>query len=171
MYSFPNKKTNCHKKSKNTLFYRHIVILLWSASILNTKIENKLKQKNIMFGNQKNFNDMWKVFEDMFSQTDPINKGWKTQTRESEDGTFKVTTYFYDNIDTPKTKGHSLKSQLDAAIENENFELAVKLRDQIKNLEVNQKEIHKLEMELKKSIGEQNFEKSIEIRDQLKKLK
>jgi protein-arginine kinase activator protein McsA len=64
-----------------------------------------------------------------------------------------------------------LKQQLETAIENEDFELAVKLRDQIKSLEVNQKEIQKLEMELKKSIEEQNFEKSIEIRDQLKKLK
>ena len=124
-----------------------------------------------MFGNQKNFNDIWRVFDEMFSQTDPRNNGWKTQTRESEDGTFKITTYFYDNSNTTKSQGQNLKSQLDAAIENENFELAVKLRDQIKNLELNQKEIQKLEMELKKSIEEQNFEKSIEIRDQLKKLK
>jgi protein-arginine kinase activator protein McsA len=56
-------------------------------------------------------------------------------------------------------------------IENEDFEKAVELRDQIKKLEINQKEINKLEEELKKSIEQQNFEKSIEIRDQLKKLK
>jgi protein-arginine kinase activator protein McsA len=53
----------------------------------------------------------------------------------------------------------------------EDFEEAVKLRDQIKNLETNQEEIQKLELELKESIKEQNFEKSIEIRDQLRKLR
>ena len=84
--------------------------------------------------------------------------------------TIKITTYYYDNDKTTPTS-KNLKQQLEIAIENENFELAVKLRDQIKSLEVNQKEIQKLEMELKKSIEEQNFEKSIEIRDQLKKLK
>ena len=56
-------------------------------------------------------------------------------------------------------------------IEEENFEEAVKLRDEIKTYESNQDSINKLEMELKKSIEEQDFEKSIEIRDQLKKLK
>jgi protein-arginine kinase activator protein McsA len=53
----------------------------------------------------------------------------------------------------------------------EDFEQAVKLRDQIKNLGTNQEQIEKLELELKKSIEEQNFEKSIEIRDHLRKLK
>ena len=64
-----------------------------------------------------------------------------------------------------------LKYQLNMAIENEDFESAVKLRDQIKNFESNQETIDKLELELKKSIEEQNFEKSIELRDQLKNLK
>jgi protein-arginine kinase activator protein McsA len=64
-----------------------------------------------------------------------------------------------------------LKSQLNVAIENEDFESAVKLRDQIKNFESNQEVIDKLELELKNSIKEQNFEKSIELRDELKKLR
>jgi protein-arginine kinase activator protein McsA len=53
----------------------------------------------------------------------------------------------------------------------EDFEEAIKLREQIKNLATNQEEIKKLELELKESIKEQNFERSIEIRDQLRKLK
>jgi protein-arginine kinase activator protein McsA len=53
----------------------------------------------------------------------------------------------------------------------EDFEEAIKLREQIKNLGTNQEEIKKLELELKESIKEQNFERSIEIRDQLRKLK
>jgi protein-arginine kinase activator protein McsA len=82
----------------------------------------------------------------------------------------KITTYYYDNDKTNPTS-KNLKQQLEIAIENEDFEKAVELRDQIKKLETNQKEIDNLENELRKSIEEQNFEKSIEIRDQLKKLK
>jgi protein-arginine kinase activator protein McsA len=108
----------------------------------------------------------------MFTQLTPStsNGEWKTQTKVSEDGTMKITTYYYDNSKTNPTS-KNLKQQLEIAIENEDFEKAVELRDQIKKLESNQKEIDKLEEELKKSIEEQNFEKSIEIRDQLKKLK
>lgn len=127
-----------------------------------------------MFGNRKNYNDVFRLFDEMFEQFNLNNGGWKTQTRMSEDGLTKVTTHYWSNDSTnPKSNGgvESLKTQLEYVIENEDFELAVKLRDQIKSLESNQEEIDKLELELKKSIKEQNFEKSIEIRDQLKKLK
>jgi protein-arginine kinase activator protein McsA len=106
----------------------------------------------------------------MFNQLTPSNGEWKTQSKVSEDGTMKITTYYYDNDKTNPTS-KNLKQQLEIAIENEDFEKAVELRDQIKKLDTNQKEVDKLEEELKKSIEEQNFEKSIEIRDQLKKLK
>ena len=123
-----------------------------------------------MFGNRRSYNDIFRAFDEMFNQLTPSNGEWKTQTKVSEDGTMKITTYYYDNDKTnPNSK--NLKQQLEIAIENEDFEKAVELRDQIKKLESNQKEIDKLEEELKKSIEEQNFEKSIEIRDQLKKLK
>jgi protein-arginine kinase activator protein McsA len=106
----------------------------------------------------------------MFTQLTPSNGEWKTQTKVSDDGTMKITTYYYDNAKTNPTS-KNLKQQLEIAIENEDFEKAVELRDQIKKLDTNQKEVDKLENELRKSIEEQNFEKSIEIRDQLKKLK
>jgi protein-arginine kinase activator protein McsA len=107
----------------------------------------------------------------MFAQFDLTQGEWKSESKVSGDGTIKVTTYYRD--DSPKSMGgiNGLKSQLETAIENEDFELAVKLRDQIKNFESNQETIEKLELELKTSIKEQNFEKSIEIRDQLKKLR
>jgi excinuclease UvrABC helicase subunit UvrB len=127
-----------------------------------------------MFGNRRNYNDVFRLFDEIFEQFNQNNGGWKTQTRLSEDGTTRVTTHYWsDDKTTPKSnKGiELLKAQLEEAIENEDFELAVKLRDQIKSLESNQEEIDKLELELKKSIKEQNFEKSIEIRDQLKKLR
>ena len=119
-----------------------------------------------MFGNRRSYNDIFRAFDEMFAQFTPNNGEWKTQTKVSEDGTMKITSYYYDNAKTSPTS-KNLKQQL----ENEDFEKAVELRDQIKKLESNQKEIDKLEEELKKSIEEQNFEKSIEIRDQLRKLK
>jgi len=123
-----------------------------------------------MFGNRRSYNDIFRAFDEMFNQLNPTNGEWKTQSKVSEDGTMKITTYYYDNDKTNPTS-KNLKQQLEIAIENEDFEKAVELRDQIKKLEINQKEINKLEEELKKSIEQQNFEKSIEIRDQLKKLK
>jgi len=123
-----------------------------------------------MFGNRRSYNDIFRAFDEMFTQLTPSNGEWKTQSKISDDGTMKITTYYYDNAKTNPTS-KNLKQQLEIAIENEDFEKAVELRDQIKKLETNQKVIDKLEAELKKSIEEQNFEKSIEIRDQLKKLK
>jgi len=105
---------------------------------------------------------------------------WEAKTFESPDGSYKYTSYvkvfdlsdiFDENKSKEMSKAEYLNIKLDRAIEMEDFEEAVKLRDQIKNLGTNQEEIEKLELELKESIKEQNFEKSIEIRDQLKKLK
>jgi protein-arginine kinase activator protein McsA len=123
-----------------------------------------------MFGNRRSYNDIFRAFDEMFTQLTPSNGEWKTQTKVSDDGTTKITTYYYDNTKSNPTS-KNLKQQLEIAIENEDFEKAVELRDQIKKLDTNQKEVEKLENELRKSIEEQNFEKSIEIRDQLKKLK
>jgi protein-arginine kinase activator protein McsA len=64
-----------------------------------------------------------------------------------------------------------LKIKLQRAIETEDFESAVKLRDQINNLGTNKEMIEKIELELKRAIKEQEFEMAIELRDQLKKLK
>ena len=124
-----------------------------------------------MFGNEKNFNDILRAFDDMFSQFDSRLGEWKSQTKVSEDGTMKVTSY-YRSTEPKSTKGtNGLKQQLELAIKNEDFEKAVEIRDQIKQLELNQEVITKLEEELKQSIKEHNFERSIEIRDELKELK
>ena len=124
-----------------------------------------------MFGNEKNFNDILRAFDDMFAQFDSRLGEWKSQTKVSEDGTMKVTTYYRSN-EPKSTKGtNGLKQQLELAIENEDFEKAVEIRDQIRKLESNQEVINKLEEELKQSIKEHNFERSIEIRDELKGLR
>jgi len=124
-----------------------------------------------MFGNEKNFNDILRAFDDMFAQFDSRLGEWKSQTKVSEDGTMKVTTYYRSNEPRKSKDNTNLKYQLELAIENEDFEKAVEIRDQIKKLESNQEAINKLEEELKQSIKEHNFERSIEIRDELKGLR
>jgi len=131
-----------------------------------------------MFGRRNfnfNFDELMARYEKMmeeFNKTD-----WSEKSYESPDGSYKVTSYYkvFDLSDLDESKQMSkeeyLKIKLQRAIETEDFESAVKLRDQIKNLELNQEEIEKVELELKKAIKEQNFEMAIELRDQLKKLK
>jgi protein-arginine kinase activator protein McsA len=65
----------------------------------------------------------------------------------------------------------SLKKQLDTAVKKEDYQLAIYLRDKIKNFEKDQEEIKKIEDELKDCIKSQNFEKAIELRDQLRKMR
>jgi excinuclease UvrABC helicase subunit UvrB len=134
-----------------------------------------------MFGNRRNnfnFDDLMARYEKMMKEFN--NLDWKTNSYESPDGNYKYTSYvkvfdlsdiFDENKSKEMSKAEYLNIKLERAIEMEDFEEAVKLRDQIKNLETNQEEIQKLELELKESIKEQNFEKSIEIRDQLRKLR
>ena len=134
-----------------------------------------------MFGNRRNnfnFDDLMARYEKMMKEFN--NLDWKTNSFESPEGNYKYTSYvkvfdlsdiFDENKSKEMSKAEYLNIKLERAIEMEDFEEAVKLRDQIKNLETNQEEIQKLELELKESIKEQNFEKSIEIRDQLRKLR
>ena len=134
-----------------------------------------------MFGNRRNnfnFDDLMARYEKMMKEFN--NLDWKTNSFESPDGNYKYTSYvkvfdlsdiFDENKSKEMSKAEYLNIKLERAIEMEDFEESVKLRDQIKNLETNQEEIQKLELELKESIKEQNFEKSIEIRDQLRKLR
>jgi excinuclease UvrABC helicase subunit UvrB len=132
-----------------------------------------------MFGNRKNFN---LNFDELIAQYEKMmgdlhKNGWSQESHESPDGSYKVTSYvkIFDSLDFDNSKQMSkeeyLKVKLDRAIETEDFESAVKLRDKIKNLENNSEKIKKLESELKISIKEQNFENAIKLRDELKKLK
>lgn len=133
-----------------------------------------------MFGSRRNnfnFDDLMARYNKMMEELNKLD--WTTNSFESPDGNYKYTSYVkvfdlsdLDNDNSKEMdKEEYLKIKLERAIEMEDFEQAVKLRDQIKNLGTNQEQIEKLELELKKSIEEQNFEKSIEIRDQLRKLK
>jgi excinuclease UvrABC helicase subunit UvrB len=134
-----------------------------------------------MFGNRRNnfnFDDLMARYEKMMKEFN--NLDWKKDSYESPDGNYKYTSYvkvfdlsnmFDEDKSKEMSKEEYLNIKLERAIEMEDFEEAIKLREQIKNLGTNQEEIKKLELELKESIKEQNFERSIEIRDQLRKLK
>ena len=109
------------------------------------------------------------------------NNDWTKETFESPDGSYRYTSFvkvvdlsdFYNqDVDDKKmSKEEYLTYKLQQAVENEDFEEAIKLRDQISNLKTNQEEIEKLELDLKEAIKSQDFEKAIKLRDELKKLK
>jgi excinuclease UvrABC helicase subunit UvrB len=133
-----------------------------------------------MFGRRRrnlNFDELMAHYEKMMESFP--KKNWSEESYESPDGSYKVKSYLKvfdlselsEMFDTKISKEEELKMKLNKSIEDENFEEAVKLRDKLKNLEVNQKEIEKLELDLKESIKTQNFEKAIELRDELKKIK
>jgi excinuclease UvrABC helicase subunit UvrB len=109
------------------------------------------------------------------------NNDWTKESFESPDGSYRYTSFvkvvdlsdFYNqDIDDKKmSKEEYLTYKLQQSVENEDFEEAIKLRDQISNLKSNQEEIEKLELDLKEAIKSQDFEKAIKLRDELKKLK
>jgi excinuclease UvrABC helicase subunit UvrB len=117
-----------------------------------------------------NFRNFDKIFNEMFSEGTGFNLGdkkWTKETYKSPDGSF---TYTY------MTRGksnelHNLKEKLNLAIEDQNFEEAVELRDKIKKLEENKEKISELQSKLDESIKNQDFEKCIQYRDEIKKLK
>jgi len=153
---------------------------------------NLIKKIKTMFGKRKNFNDFMRDFDSMFDSMDSLfsyqpkmifgntktetgqdeNGAWTKQTFTSEDGSTTITNFIRtgNNKNQTKTKSQSLQELLNKAVDEQNYEEAVKLRDQIKKLEKNSEKIESLKSELNKSIKEQNYEKAIEIRDELKKL-
>jgi protein-arginine kinase activator protein McsA len=64
-----------------------------------------------------------------------------------------------------------LKQKLNIAVDEQNFEEAVELRDKIKNLEKNKEELIKLNKELDECVKKQDFENAIKLRDKIKGLK
>jgi len=100
---------------------------------------------------------------------------WSKETFTSEDGMIQFTTIFRtskgDSDVSESSDIKRLKKELELAVEQQEFEQAVELRDKIKNLESNQEKISDLEKQLQESIKKQDFENAIKLRDELKKLK
>ena len=123
-----------------------------------------------MFG--RNFN---KLFNELFNDLErdffsPENFERKTFT--SDDGSFSYTMFVNKRNEIDKPSEISLlKEELNNAVEEQNFERAVELRDKIKNLEQNVGKISKLQNELDECIKIQDFEKAIKLRDKINSLK
>lgn len=64
----------------------------------------------------------------------------------------------------------TMKNSLNRAIESQNFEEAVRLRDSIKDYEKNSEKVNELKTKLENAISTQNFEEAIKLRDSIKKL-
>jgi protein-arginine kinase activator protein McsA len=117
----------------------------------------------------------WREFDDMFDKMFSMksefinNNNWTSKTYKSPDG-----KYFYTYLSKgfkPTDELDELKNKLDIVVEEQNFEEAVKLRDQIKSLEKNKEKISELQTKLDEYIKKQDFEKAIEYRDKIKALK
>ena len=123
-----------------------------------------------------NFNKFNRLFDDFFSRNEFFNfdqlltgdNNLEKRVYTNEDGSVNVV---YIKNGKNRNEIDELKQKLDMVIENQEFELAVELRDRIKNLEQNQEEIKKLNDELKSHIQNQDFEKCIEVRNKINSLK
>ena len=148
-----------------------------------------------LFGSNKSLDDMIKSlneklkkfgFEPMNLDMDyssesgfDVNGMWSKTTYTSSDGTTKIITIKKNNGDDETKKQSKISSndlkflekELSRAVESQNFEYAVELRDKIKTLKNVVDEIKGLESQLKKAINEQNFEMCIELRNKLNELK
>jgi protein-arginine kinase activator protein McsA len=99
---------------------------------------------------------------------------WSKETFTSKDGTYQVTSFVRTyggekTSDKQPTKIESLKSELKTAVEKEDFQLAITLRDKIKELEKNEDKVLELQNKLKQLVEKQEFEDAIKVRDELKK--
>ena len=136
--------------------------------------------KQLMDELNEMMNDDWSSFTSMdINELKGADKlgDFETETFESPDGSMKYTIRTYKIGGSPKPNKEergsleSLKKQLDTAVKKEDYQLAIYLRDKIKNFEKDQVEIKKIEDELKACVEAQEFEKAIELRDQLRKMK
>ena len=107
-----------------------------------------------------------------------VNGEWTKSTYTSEDGKTKIVTMTrgFDGPGKNKsvTKSNDLKfleRELQRAVDDQNFELAVELRDRIAKVKNSVEEIKDLETKLEDAISKQNFELCIELRNKINELK
>ena len=148
-----------------------------------------------LFGSNKSLDDMIKGLNEKLKKFgfEPMNFDmnyssesgfddngmWSKTTYTSSDGTTKIITIKKNDGDDESKKQSKISSndlkflekELSRAVESQNFEYAVELRDKIKTLKNVVDEIKSLESQLKKAINDQNFELCIELRNKLNELK
>jgi len=142
----------------------------------------------MLFRNFYNLNKLLKElnsFDDSFFDQNPYLSGsektesgvnnngeWEKKTFISDDGLFSYSFFTKRSGGKKEIDNMSkLKRQLDIAVESQDFEMAVELRDKIKKLEENKEELKKLNDELEEYIKNQDFENAIIVRDKIKSLK
>jgi excinuclease UvrABC helicase subunit UvrB len=139
-----------------------------------------------------NFNDLFSDFDSLFGDFNSFNSPlmvrgkknvesgddengtWTKETFTSDDGSYQITSIYRYNGNTTKkdsTEVGELKHKLETAVENQDYETAAKLRDQIKSIESNKEKIDDLQSQLDEAVSNQDFEKAIKLRDKLKKIK
>ena len=120
-----------------------------------------------------NWNEFDKMFDEMFSmiRSGFFDNKWNKKTYKSPDGRYSFTymTKGFDNKSTDELD--EMKHKLELAVEEQDFEKAVELRDKIKSLEKNKEKISELEKKLSECVEKQEYEKAIEYRDKIKALK
>jgi excinuclease UvrABC helicase subunit UvrB len=138
----------------------------------------------MLFRNFRNFDKLFKEFDEMFFENPHLKNKEKVGDVFDEDGEWEKRTYVSDTglfsytflTRKSKTNGSTneidtLKYELDKSVENQDFEKSVELRDKIKKLESNKEELTKLNKELNECIKKQDFENAIKLRDKIKSLK
>lgn len=122
-----------------------------------------------------NFNSFDDLFNKKYNYVNTSSfsgDDWVEKKFKSPDGKITFTYFSRTNKFEPTLDEiGQLKSELETAVESQDFEQAVVLRDRIKNLEKNKQQILDLESKLKECVKSQDFEKAIEYRDQINKLK
>jgi excinuclease UvrABC helicase subunit UvrB len=131
------------------------------------KIKINFNKKNKSMFNWREFDRM---MDEMFN-TPMSNRGWDKKTYRSPDGSISYT-YMTRGINNEHKNNELelLKHKLEVAIEKQEFEEAVELRDKIKSLEKNKEKISELQSKLDECVKKQEFEKAIEYRNKIKAL-
>jgi excinuclease UvrABC helicase subunit UvrB len=108
---------------------------------------------------------------------------WYKTTFTSKDGSYTQSVYSstpsYKPTWTPKTKTTTtptdstiteLTEKLNKAVENQDYENAVKWRDELRTYEKNADEVNNLKSKLETAVATQNYEDAIKWRDKINKL-
>lgn len=158
----------------------------------NKDLINLIETLNSTFTNKENFEDFYSNLYNHFSPTlgsTKTEKGenedgskWYKVSYTSNDGSYTSTSFFstntWDSNTTNKeqtskedttTELSQMKKALKTAVESQNYEDAVKLRDLIKNNEKNSEKVTELKYKLQNAIETQNYEEAIKLRDSIKK--
>ena len=113
-----------------------------------------------IFENPDNFD--FEKFEKIFTK--------KMLSNSFDSGIKLNVVYIKDDVFNDMNK-KKLENELQEMIEQENFERAIEIRDELKKIEQKNERLKSLELELKQSIDKQDFENCIIIRDEINKLK